>query len=38
MQSALKVPVAIENDANAAALGEMWKGAGKGAKDLIASH
>lgn len=35
MQSALKVPVAIDNDANAAALGEMWKGAGKGAKDLI---
>ncbi len=35
MQSALNVPVAIENDANAAALGEMWKGAGSGAKDLI---
>ncbi|MBW8348111.1 ROK family glucokinase [Bacillus sp. IITD106] len=36
MQEAVGVPVAIENDANAAALGEMWKGAGKGAKDLIA--
>ncbi|MBS4176344.1 ROK family glucokinase [Lederbergia citrea] len=35
MQSAIGVPVAIENDANSAALGEMWKGAGKGAKDLI---
>ncbi|MCJ7843410.1 ROK family glucokinase [Lederbergia sp. NSJ-179] len=35
MQSALEVPVVIENDANAAALGEMWKGAGAGAKDLI---
>ncbi|MCR2820392.1 ROK family glucokinase [Lederbergia panacisoli] len=36
MQEAVGVPVAIENDANSAALGEMWKGAGKGAKDLIA--
>ncbi|MCM3111430.1 ROK family glucokinase [Lederbergia lenta] len=35
MQSALNVPVAIDNDANVAALGEMWKGAGKGSKDLI---
>ncbi|GIN55778.1 ROK family glucokinase [Lederbergia ruris] len=35
MQTALNVPVVIENDANAAALGEMWKGAGAGAKDLI---
>lgn len=25
----------IENDANCAALGEMWKGAGEGAKDLV---
>ena len=36
MQAAIGVPVAIENDANVAALGEMWKGAGKGSKDLIA--
>ncbi|MCJ8006829.1 ROK family glucokinase [Lederbergia wuyishanensis] len=36
MQEAVGVPVAIENDANSAALGEMWKGAGEGAKDLIA--
>lgn len=30
------VPVIIENDANAAALGENWKGAGSQAKHLIA--
>lgn len=35
MQSALQVPVAIDNDANCAALGEMWRGAGKGAQNLI---
>lgn len=35
LQSALNVPVAIENDANVAALGEMWQGAGQGAKDII---
>lgn len=29
------LPAVIENDANIAALGEMWKGAGDGAKDLI---
>jgi glucokinase len=29
------LPVAVDNDANLAALGEMWKGAGKGANDLI---
>lgn len=27
--------VIIENDANIAAVGEMWKGAGEGAKDLV---
>lgn len=29
------LPVIIDNDANCAALGEMWKGAGNGAKDLV---
>ncbi|MGG0716502.1 ROK family glucokinase [Robertmurraya massiliosenegalensis] len=31
----LSLPVYIENDANCAALGEMWKGAGNGAKDIV---
>jgi glucokinase len=29
------IPTIIDNDANCAALGEMWKGAGSGAKELI---
>ena len=29
------LPVVVDNDANLAALGEMWKGAGEGAKDLV---
>ncbi|MBD1378882.1 ROK family glucokinase [Metabacillus arenae] len=29
------LPSVIDNDANLAALGEMWKGAGDGARDLI---
>lgn len=29
------LPAFIDNDANCAALGEMWKGAGEGAKDLL---
>jgi len=29
------LPVAVENDANMAALGEMWQGAGRGAEDLV---
>jgi glucokinase len=29
------LPSVIDNDANCAALGEMWKGAGDGAKDLV---
>lgn len=28
-------PVIVANDANVAALGEMWKGSGKGYKDLV---
>jgi glucokinase len=31
----LKIPIILENDANAAALGEMWMGAGRGVKDLL---
>ncbi|WP_163103394.1 ROK family glucokinase [Peribacillus alkalitolerans] len=29
------LPVIVDNDANLAALGEMWKGAGNGAKDIV---
>ncbi|WP_134684895.1 ROK family glucokinase [Brevibacillus migulae] len=29
------LPVYVDNDANVAALGEMWKGAGQGAKDMV---
>lgn len=29
------LPVFVDNDANTAALGEMWRGAGRGAKDLV---
>lgn len=29
------LPVVIDNDANCAAQGEMWKGAGQGAKDIV---
>jgi glucokinase len=35
LESQASLPVFIENDANCAALGEMWKGAGKGATDLV---
>ncbi len=35
IQKALGTPIVLENDANAAALGEMWMGAGKDVKDLI---
>ena len=35
LEVATSLPAVIDNDANIAALGEMWKGAGDGAKDLI---
>jgi glucokinase len=34
LEARLQVPVALENDANCAALGEKWLGAGKGVDDL----
>ncbi|QCJ43464.1 ROK family glucokinase [Bacillus sp. S3] len=35
LEAATSLPAVIENDANCAALGEMWKGAGNGARDLV---
>lgn len=35
LESALKLPVLVENDANAAALGEVWLGAGHDVDDLV---
>ena len=35
LQRRLDIPVMLENDANAAALGEMWMGAGRSVRDLI---
>ena len=35
IQQYLGTPILLENDANAAALGEMWMGAGQSVKDLI---
>jgi glucokinase len=35
LEAALGIPVFIENDANAAALGEQWLGAGRGIKSMI---
>lgn len=35
LEAASSLPAAVENDANCAALGEMWKGAGNGAKNLV---
>jgi len=35
LESELQWPAILENDANAAAVGEMWQGAGRGRKDII---
>ncbi len=35
IQRQLGIPIILENDANAAALGEQWMGAGRGVKDLV---
>jgi glucokinase len=35
LQDRLKLPVLLENDANAAAVGEMWLGAARGARNII---
>jgi len=35
LEKDLGLPVTIDNDANCAALGEMWKGAGEGCKELV---
>ncbi len=35
MQTALRTQIILENDANAAAVGEMWMGAGQNVKDMI---
>ena len=35
MQQQLTVPLAIENDANAALLGEVWLGAGRGMQNVV---
>lgn len=35
IEGELKIPIILENDANAAALGEMWMGAGRGVKNML---
>jgi glucokinase len=35
LEESLETPVVLENDANAAALGEKWMGAGRDVKDLV---
>src|SRR2546426_9628769 len=35
LESELEWPVILENDANAAAIGELWQGAGQGSRTLI---
>ena len=36
MRDAFSLPASVENDVNCAALGEMWKGAGRGCASLFA--
>jgi len=35
LEKALDLPVELENDANLAAMGEMWLGSGKGKQDVV---
>lgn len=35
LEQSIGLPVRIDNDANCAAMGERWKGAGMGARDLL---
>jgi glucokinase len=35
LEALLRVPVAVDNDANAAAFGEHWRGAGQGCDSLV---
>jgi len=35
LEQELSLPVIVDNDANVAAIGEMWKGAGERAKDVL---
>ena len=35
VEEALGIPLYLDNDANVAALGEMWKGAGHGEKNMV---
>lgn len=35
LEAETSLPVVVDNDANMAAIGEMWKGAGNGAKNLV---
>ncbi|WP_077618803.1 ROK family glucokinase [Bacillus sinesaloumensis] len=35
LEATIGLPAVVENDANIAAIGEMWKGAGDGAKNLL---
>ncbi|UTR14440.1 ROK family glucokinase [Salipaludibacillus sp. LMS25] len=36
LETLLTIPIVVDNDANLAAAGEKWKGAGAGADDLVA--
>ena len=35
LESEFKLPATLENDANAAAVGEMWQGAGRGRRTIV---